>query len=214
MRDLCSQPGGAITSASNISTNPSHPPPGPPARSGGATTTAPNISTNPGNPPASDGNTAHGISNTDIDPESPDRQSEIQKEKTGQAKARASGVLKDSGNNLLVHLNNIPPQTIPSATPGSEMETRRSARPAAPSKRSDQMNQIGSKNAPSSALAGKENIAPNLPPDWAISAKNHLLGAELGAEWKMCVQGWVDLENMLEYGAVAGARVCTYFPLC
>jgi hypothetical protein len=206
MPDFCSQPGGGTTSASTISTDPSHPPPGPPARSGGATTTPPTFSINPGHTPASDKTTAHSISNTDID-----SQSEIQKEKIGKARARASGVLKESGNNLLAHLKNIPP--IPSTTPGSETETRRSARAAVPSKRSDQMNQIGSRNAPlSSALAGKENIAPNLPPDWAISAKNHLLGSELGAEWRACVQGWIDLENLLGYGAVAGARVCTLFP--
>jgi hypothetical protein len=75
------------------------------------------------------------------------------------------------------------------------------------------MNQIGSKNAPSSsAFIGKENVSPDMPPAWAISAKNHLLGAELGAEWRVCIQGWIDLEKMLGYGAVAGARVCTYFP--
>ncbi len=124
MCDLCFQPGGATTSAFNILTNPSHPPPGPPTLSGVVTTMPPHISTNPGNPPASDGSTAHS---NDIDPESPDRQSEKQKEKIGTAKARASGILKESGNNLLVHLNNISPQTISSVTPGSEMETRQSA---------------------------------------------------------------------------------------
>ncbi len=63
----------------------------------------------------------------------------------------------------------------------------------------------------SSAFIGKENVTPDMPPAWAISAKNHLLGAELGAEWRVCIQGWIDLENMLGYGVVARARVCIYF---
>jgi hypothetical protein len=74
------------------------------------------------------------------------------------------------------------------------------------------MNQIGSKKAPPpSTPAGKENVNPNTPPGWAITAKDYLLGTELGGEWRVCVHGWIEVENMLGYGGVAGAKVCIFF---
>ena len=74
------------------------------------------------------------------------------------------------------------------------------------------MNQIGSKNVPVSLVSiEKENIPPTSPPTWAIAAKNYLLGTDLGADWRACVQGWIELEAMLEYGSVAGSRVCSYY---
>jgi hypothetical protein len=73
------------------------------------------------------------------------------------------------------------------------------------------MNQIGSKKAPPSAPVGKENVNPNMPPDWAITAKDYLLSTELGAEWRACVHGWIGVENMLGYRGVTGAKVCTFF---
>jgi hypothetical protein len=72
------------------------------------------------------------------------------------------------------------------------------------------MNQIGSKKAlPSCAPVGKENVPLISLPDWAITAKKYLLGIDLGAEWRVCVQRWSDLEKVLGYGALAGTKVCT-----
>jgi hypothetical protein len=77
------------------------------------------------------------------------------------------------------------------------------------------MNQIGSKNIPVVSVE-KENFpptTPSSPPDWAIAAKNDLLGTDLGAEWRECVQGWIELEEALGYGSITRSRVRTYYTI-
>ena len=74
------------------------------------------------------------------------------------------------------------------------------------------MNQIGSKNVPVLLVSvEKENIPPTSPPTWAIAAKNYLLGTDLRVDWGACVQGWIELKAMLEYGSVARSRVHSYY---
>jgi hypothetical protein len=132
------------------------------------------------------------------------------KEKTQKEKGKASGVMKESSNLLVSELSSALPPEIPSTTAFStEAETWRSSRAIVPSKRSEQMNQIGSKNAPVPSVE-KENVPPSLVPNWAIAAKKYLLGTDLGAEWAGCVQGWLELEETLGYGSVSGSKVCTY----
>jgi hypothetical protein len=128
--------------------------------------------------------------------------------KMRKGKGRASGVTRESGNDLLSELNSVLPQAITSNTLASEVETRRSVRAAVPSKHSEQMNQIGSRNLPLPPVE-KENIPPSLLPTWAIAAKNYLLGTDLGAEWTECVQRWIKVEETLGYGTVGGSKACT-----
>ena len=102
--------------------------------------------------------------------------------------------------------NPSPPQ--PSALP-LEIETRRSSRPVVPSKRVEQMNQIGSKNATTASVSSleKENIPFGIPPAWAVAAKNHFLIRDLGSEWVTCVGEWFELEALLGYGSQPGTKV-------
>lgn len=100
-----------------------------------------------------------------------------------------------------------PPQ--PNALP-LEIETRRSSRPVVPSKRVEQMNQIGSKNSTTVASVSslkKENIPFGVPPAWAVAAKNHFLIRDLGSEWVTCVGEWFELEALLGYGSQPGTKV-------
>jgi hypothetical protein len=71
------------------------------------------------------------------------------------------------------------------------------------------MNRIGSKNA-SVILAEKENIPPSSPPEWAIATKYYLLGTDLGAEWRGCVEGWIELEEILGYEAFSRSKARTF----
>ena len=137
----------------------------------------------------------------------------IQKEKPRNGRSKASGVMIEAGNSLVAQLQDVVANAPLHQSIASE--TRRSARTTVPSKRCDQMNQIGSKNTPLTSAAEKENIPPNTMPDWAIAAKEHLLGMELGAEWRVCVQCWVELESALGYGSIAGSKVnCSYMRSC
>jgi len=139
---------------------------------------------------------------------------EIQREKPRKGRSKASCAMYDSGNSLIAELEGVLPNDNPLDrlnVPGSEGETRRSARTIVPSKRCEQMNQIRTKNAAvTSASVDKENIPPNSRPNWAITTQDHLLGMELGAEWRACVYHWVELEEILGYGAVTGTRVSPF----
>jgi hypothetical protein len=139
---------------------------------------------------------------------------EIQRGKPRKGRSKVSCVMKDSSNSLIAQLDGVLPDNTLNV-PGSEAETRRSARPIVPSKRCDQMNQIGSKNTTVIfASIGKENIPCNSRPNWAIAAQDHLLGMELGAEWTACVHHWVELEEILGYGTIAGSRVRPFIGIC
>jgi hypothetical protein len=55
----------------------------------------------------------------------------------------------------------------------------------------------------------KENIgAFTTTPEWTIASHNHLLKSDLGEDWTACVQAWFKLEQDLDYGSQAGAKVC------
>lgn len=72
----------------------------------------------------------------------------------------------------------------------------RSGRTIIPSTRLEKMNEIGS------------NVKENIPPisshslsEWVTVPKEHLLQLDLGEEWKSCVNAWLALEELLDYGA-------------
>jgi len=96
-----------------------------------------------------------------------------------------------------------------SATTSNQADAgRRSSRAIIPSKRNEQMAKIGSNPAGTGAKGvEKENIPPDSPPSWAISAKNFLLVRDLGEEWNLCVMAWSELEGILGYGTISGTKV-------
>ena len=100
-----------------------------------------------------------------------------------------------STSNLLIQ----PPASLPT-NESTELrvpaeKSSRSGRTIIPSTRLQKMNEIGS---------SKENIPPVVRPPsnkWFVSVKEHLLNVDLGKEWKSCVNGWLALEELLDYGA-------------
>ena len=73
-------------------------------------------------------------------------------------------------------------------------KSSRFGRAIIPSTRLEKMNEIGS---------SKENtppVAPRQAKEWVTSAKEHLLGLNLGEEWKLCVDTWLAVEASLDYG--------------
>jgi len=91
----------------------------------------------------------------------------------------------------------------------SSAENRCSARPVVPSKRIDQMNEIGGKSTGSSNPSNieKENITSGEQPEWAALAKMHLLVSNLGTEWTACIESWLQVEEQLGYGMIVGSKV-------
>jgi hypothetical protein len=105
--------------------------------------------------------------------------------------------------------------TMPELTETSainQADGRRSGRNPVPSKRHEQMNEIGKGNnkttASCSAPIEKENFPPSTIPKWTIASHDHLLISDLGKEWTACVQAWFELEKELGFGSQAGAKVC------
>lgn len=87
-------------------------------------------------------------------------------------------------------------------------DNRRSGRPLVPSKRIDQMNMIGSKILSSIPSADKsENVVPGQTPEWVSIAKKSLLDCDLGHEWRSCVEGWLVVEEQLDFGTMPGCKV-------
>jgi hypothetical protein len=87
-------------------------------------------------------------------------------------------------------------------------DNRRSGRPLVPSKRIDQMNMIGSKTLSSIPSADKsENVVPGQTPEWVSIAKKSLLDCDLGDEWRSCVEGWLVVEEQLDFGMMPGCKV-------
>ena len=100
--------------------------------------------------------------------------------------------------------------SVPLNQADTALNSRRSGRNPAPSKRHDQMNEINgkakNKTYTASARIEKEN-APTTTPEWAITAHDHLLKSDLGKDWTTCVQAWFELEQELGFGSQAGAKV-------
>lgn len=104
--------------------------PGPYSQPGGAPTVT-SMSANPSHLLAmAHQPTAIDMDATNISPlgsKPANNQSEVQKEKTQKGKAKASGVMMESSNNLLLQLSSILPEAIPSIIPNAPVSRRRHA---------------------------------------------------------------------------------------
>ena len=85
-------------------------------------------------------------------------------------------------------------------------KSSRFGRTITPSTRSEKMNQIGST---------KENIPPVAPQqstEWVTLVKEQMLQPNLGEDWRLCVEGWLALEELLDYGAKTKASSNSHSP--
>lgn len=137
-------------------------------------------------------------------------------------------VVRAPSNNALLPVSTAPascntfssndtprPPLLESTMPSNQnADIRRSTRAVVPSKRSEQLNQIGDSitQLNMSAHPGKENIPPvsTGPPAWVFLAKGHLLSRDLGEDWSICVDTWFALEKMLGFGDTPGTKVRHY----
>jgi hypothetical protein len=103
------------------------------------------------------------------------------------------------------------PLALPSsdqALPELAAENRRSGRPLVPSKRTDQMNMIGSKKVSLISSSNKsENVPPGQRPEWVDIVKQRFLECDLGHEWASCIEGWLVVEEKLGFETISGCKV-------
>lgn len=86
--------------------------------------------------------------------------------------------------------------------PPDALATRRSGRQLVPSLRAGRMNGIGTNDM---AISKEVTVPVNDagPPLWMQQARDHLTTRDLGVEWVACVDAWVKLEHLLEYGKIS-----------
>ena len=116
-----------------------------------------------------------------------------QPEEPRASSAGTDGSILAENANMLAHLT--PVELSKAAEPRVPGEkSSRFGRTITPSTRLEKMNEIGST---------KENVpivAPRRSTEWVTSVKEHLSQCKFGEEWKLCVEGWLALEESLDFG--------------